>query len=116
MRCRHLPQAEIECSEAKANGSLSQAAIRDAVQHKLEDSAAAPATRRRQSKRSMQAGESPGQQAGTLQRKSQPAAAGQAALGDEDSSGRASPSGPVTPEYQHRTRQGRTRQKAFANN
>ena len=113
-----MPQGFVAGSgNAKLKGSLEtpdQAAVRDAVQQKLEGSAAVPATRRRQSKCSAQAGESPGQQPATSQRKRQPAVAGQAASGVEHDLEEAGPSAPLTPEYQHKTRQGRTRRKVSA--
>ena len=110
-----LPQAQIvEPCKTNVNGSLEvpdQAAVRDAVQQKLEGSAAKPATRRRQSKRNLQAGDSSDQTTDVVLKKRQPAAALQGVLGIEHDSRVASPAAPVTPENKHRTRQGRTRQR-----
>ena len=119
-------QAGISGSD-KTEGSRrvsDQVMIRDAVQHTLEGSAAQPAMRTRQSKRSLHVSEGPGhsrdtpQPTGVPEKERHLLAAGQGALCVEHGSGEASPPAPETPEYrlktQGKTRQGKTRQKSSA--
>ena len=96
-----LPQADIVGSgEAGSGGSLGtsdQAVLRDAVQPKLEGSAARPAVRRQQRKRSLQAGKIPGRIA-DIPQKRRHSAAGQVTLSIDDNPGAATPTAPATPD------------------
>ena len=108
-------QADISGSDKtkRSRGLSDQVQVRDAVQHALEGSAARPAKRTRQSKRSLHVGITPDQRTGTHQKKKH-SAAGQGALYVEHGSKETGPTAPVTPEYRLRSRQGRIRQKSCA--